>query len=134
MSCEAAGFGRDLGIDVVHSSVAVFEDVVVVIEFGEPLSQWQLMSVALVNTECEPLAGLPSPLAPCAGSMGHPGCMITAPRRPGSRPAAPAGGETTGRGHSRPDRRDFIYFWPLYTGMSIPENSWRNRMWLDTWI
>ncbi|WP_030926734.1 dolichyl-phosphate-mannose--protein mannosyltransferase [Streptomyces sp. NRRL B-24720] len=29
---------------------------------------------------------------------------------------------------------NFIYFWPLYTGMSIPENSWRNRMWLDTWI
>ncbi|WP_406321597.1 hypothetical protein [Streptomyces sp. NBC_01637] len=56
MSCEAAGFGRDLGIDLVHSSVAVFEDVVVVIEYGEPLSQWRLMSVALVNTECEPPA------------------------------------------------------------------------------
>ncbi|MFE2088375.1 dolichyl-phosphate-mannose--protein mannosyltransferase [Streptomyces sp. NPDC059460] len=29
---------------------------------------------------------------------------------------------------------NFIYFWPLYTGTPIPENSWRNRMWLDTWI
>lgn len=29
---------------------------------------------------------------------------------------------------------NFIYFWPLYTGSSIPENSWRDRMWLDTWI
>ncbi|MEW1690409.1 dolichyl-phosphate-mannose--protein mannosyltransferase [Streptomyces sp. NPDC091265] len=29
---------------------------------------------------------------------------------------------------------NFIYFWPLYTGTSIPENSWRDRMWLDTWI
>lgn len=29
---------------------------------------------------------------------------------------------------------NFIYFWPLYTGTPIPESSWRNRMWLDTWI
>ncbi|WP_123459828.1 phospholipid carrier-dependent glycosyltransferase [Streptomyces sp. NBC_01260] len=29
---------------------------------------------------------------------------------------------------------NFIYFWPLYTGTPIPENSWRDRMWLDTWI
>lgn len=29
---------------------------------------------------------------------------------------------------------NFIYFWPLYTGTSIPEDSWRDRMWLDTWI
>jgi dolichyl-phosphate-mannose--protein O-mannosyl transferase len=30
--------------------------------------------------------------------------------------------------------RDFIYFFPLYTGMTIPYSSWRARMWLDTWI
>ena len=24
--------------------------------------------------------------------------------------------------------------WGGSSGMSIPENSWRNRMWLDTWI
>ncbi|WP_299540448.1 dolichyl-phosphate-mannose--protein mannosyltransferase [uncultured Streptomyces sp.] len=29
---------------------------------------------------------------------------------------------------------NFIYFWPLYTGTSIPEGSWRDRMWLDTWV
>ncbi|HEY9329135.1 MAG TPA: phospholipid carrier-dependent glycosyltransferase [Streptomyces sp.] len=29
---------------------------------------------------------------------------------------------------------NFIYFWPLYTGTPIPEDSWRDRMWLDTWI
>nr|WP_203600980.1 phospholipid carrier-dependent glycosyltransferase [Streptomyces sp. SID9727] len=29
---------------------------------------------------------------------------------------------------------NFIYFWPLFTGTSIPEGSWRDRMWLDTWI
>ncbi|MDP9949924.1 dolichyl-phosphate-mannose--protein O-mannosyl transferase [Streptomyces sp. DSM 41269] len=25
-------------------------------------------------------------------------------------------------------------FWPLYTGTSIPEDLWRDRMWLDTWV
>ncbi|MFJ2178802.1 dolichyl-phosphate-mannose--protein mannosyltransferase [Streptomyces sp. NPDC087851] len=29
---------------------------------------------------------------------------------------------------------NFIYFWPLYTGTAIPLESWRNRMWLDTWV
>ncbi|MFD5032466.1 dolichyl-phosphate-mannose--protein mannosyltransferase [Streptomyces sp. NPDC058405] len=29
---------------------------------------------------------------------------------------------------------NFIYFWPLYTGTSIPVDSWRNRMWFDTWV
>ncbi|MDQ0795887.1 dolichyl-phosphate-mannose--protein mannosyltransferase [Streptomyces sp. B1I3] len=29
---------------------------------------------------------------------------------------------------------NFVYFWPLYTGTSIPENSWRDRMWLDSWV
>ena len=29
---------------------------------------------------------------------------------------------------------NFIYFYPLYTGMPIPMDAWRNRMWLDTWI
>jgi dolichyl-phosphate-mannose--protein O-mannosyl transferase len=29
---------------------------------------------------------------------------------------------------------NFIYFFPLYTGMTIPYSSWRARMWLDTWI
>ncbi|MFF3911193.1 dolichyl-phosphate-mannose--protein mannosyltransferase [Streptomyces sp. NPDC001848] len=29
---------------------------------------------------------------------------------------------------------NFIYFWPLYTGTAIPMDSWRARMWLDTWV
>ncbi|MGW4218224.1 dolichyl-phosphate-mannose--protein mannosyltransferase [Streptomyces bacillaris] len=29
---------------------------------------------------------------------------------------------------------NFILFWPLYTGTSIPEDLWRDRMWLDTWV
>ncbi|MFI2315992.1 hypothetical protein [Streptomyces sp. CB00072] len=29
---------------------------------------------------------------------------------------------------------EFIYFWPLFTGTSIPEDLWRDRMWLDTWV
>ncbi|MFC7260745.1 dolichyl-phosphate-mannose--protein mannosyltransferase [Streptomyces lutosisoli] len=29
---------------------------------------------------------------------------------------------------------NFIYFFPLYTGQTIPYSSWRARMWLDTWI
>ncbi|MGH3311783.1 MAG: dolichyl-phosphate-mannose--protein mannosyltransferase [Streptomyces sp.] len=29
---------------------------------------------------------------------------------------------------------NFIYFWPIYTGQTIPMESWRHRMWFDTWI
>ncbi|GAB2830751.1 dolichyl-phosphate-mannose--protein mannosyltransferase [Streptomyces daliensis] len=29
---------------------------------------------------------------------------------------------------------NFIYFWPIYTGQTIPMDAWRNRMWFDTWI
>jgi dolichyl-phosphate-mannose-protein mannosyltransferase len=29
---------------------------------------------------------------------------------------------------------NFIYFFPLYTGMTIPMDAWRARMWWDTWI
>ncbi|OIK01534.1 dolichyl-phosphate-mannose--protein mannosyltransferase [Streptomyces colonosanans] len=29
---------------------------------------------------------------------------------------------------------NFIYFWPIYTGQAIPIDSWRARMWLDTWV
>ena len=29
---------------------------------------------------------------------------------------------------------NFIYFWPLYTGIAIPIDDWRSRMWLDTWV
>ncbi|MEU8889440.1 phospholipid carrier-dependent glycosyltransferase [Streptomyces sp. NPDC048442] len=29
---------------------------------------------------------------------------------------------------------NFIYFWPIYTGTTMPIGEWRHRMWLDTWI
>ena len=29
---------------------------------------------------------------------------------------------------------NFIYFWPIYTGQTIPMAAWRARMWFDTWI
>ncbi|MDJ1136393.1 dolichyl-phosphate-mannose--protein mannosyltransferase [Streptomyces iconiensis] len=29
---------------------------------------------------------------------------------------------------------NFIYFWPIYTGQTIPVDAWRQRMWFDTWI
>ncbi|MFG2588956.1 dolichyl-phosphate-mannose--protein mannosyltransferase [Streptomyces sp. NPDC048438] len=29
---------------------------------------------------------------------------------------------------------NFIYFWPIYTGTSLPDDAWRDRMWLDTWV
>lgn len=71
MGCEAACFGCDLGIYLVHCPVAVFEDVVVVIEFGEPLSHGHLMSVVLVNPESELLrCQLASEHATCERSGG----------------------------------------------------------------
>ncbi len=71
VACEAAGFGPDLGIDLVHCSVAVFEDVVLVVEFGEALSQGQPMSVAPVNPESElPRCQLASEHAACEGAGG----------------------------------------------------------------
>ncbi len=29
---------------------------------------------------------------------------------------------------------NFIYFFPVYTGLTIPYSSWHTRMWLDTWV
>ncbi|OEV06786.1 hypothetical protein AN219_33490, partial [Streptomyces nanshensis] len=29
---------------------------------------------------------------------------------------------------------NFVYFWPIYTGETIPMDAWRNRMWFETWI
>ncbi|WP_406307635.1 hypothetical protein OHA61_22860 [Streptomyces sp. NBC_00885] len=42
--------------------------------------------------------------------------------------------EATGQGYGHTKRRDFIYFYPLYTGTPIPVEDWRNRMWLDSWV
>ncbi|OKJ21220.1 hypothetical protein AMK23_31630 [Streptomyces sp. CB02130] len=53
VGCQAAGLGRDLGVDLVHGSVAVFENVVLVVELGKPFRQGQFVSVALVDPERE---------------------------------------------------------------------------------
>lgn len=53
MVSEAAGFGSDLGTDLVCCSVTVFEDVVLVVQLGEPCGQSQFMSVTLVNVAGE---------------------------------------------------------------------------------
>ncbi|MFF7978660.1 dolichyl-phosphate-mannose--protein mannosyltransferase [Streptomyces sp. NPDC007901] len=29
---------------------------------------------------------------------------------------------------------NFVYFYPLYTGQTIPYSGWQSRMWLDTWV
>ncbi|MBT2505553.1 phospholipid carrier-dependent glycosyltransferase [Streptomyces sp. ISL-98] len=29
---------------------------------------------------------------------------------------------------------NFIYFWPIYTGQTLPMDEWRDRIWLDTWV
>lgn len=29
---------------------------------------------------------------------------------------------------------NFIYFWPIYTGQTIPIGEWQDRMWFDTWV
>lgn len=53
MLSQPSGFGRDLGVDLCQGPVAVFEDVVLVIEFCEPFSQGQFMPKALMNPEGE---------------------------------------------------------------------------------
>ncbi|MFD6182652.1 hypothetical protein [Streptomyces goshikiensis] len=45
-----------------------------------------------------------------------------------------AGDVEAGQGAKRRRPRDFIYFWPVFTGQTLPMDSWRNRMWLDTWV
>lgn len=29
---------------------------------------------------------------------------------------------------------NFIYFWPIFTGQTIPVGEWQDRMWFDTWV
>jgi hypothetical protein len=50
---KPSGFGRDLGIDLCQCPVAVFEDVILVIEFCEPFSQGQFMPKTLVDPKGE---------------------------------------------------------------------------------
>lgn len=66
---QAAGLGRDLGIDLVHGSVAVFENAVLVVELGKPFCQGKFVSVALVDPERElPRLQIAGEHAPCERS------------------------------------------------------------------
>jgi dolichyl-phosphate-mannose--protein O-mannosyl transferase len=29
--------------------------------------------------------------------------------------------------------RNFVHFFPIFTGMPISHNAWKARIWLDTW-
>ncbi|OLZ62010.1 hypothetical protein AVW11_24075 [Streptomyces amritsarensis] len=60
--------------------------------------------------------------------------MITAQRQPSDLLKAPASSVQPGQSPAGQGRRDFIYFWPIYTGQTLPMNSWRGRMRLDTWV
>lgn len=48
---EPKGLGRDISIDLCRCPVTVFEDVVLVVQFGETLGQRQLVPEALVDPE-----------------------------------------------------------------------------------
>ncbi|MFI1284473.1 hypothetical protein ACH4U5_27645 [Streptomyces sp. NPDC020858] len=60
--------------------------------------------------------------------------MITAQRRPSDPLKAPVSDVPAGQSDGRHKPRDFIYFWPIFTGQTLPMDSWRGRMWLDTWV
>ncbi|MFF8265695.1 hypothetical protein [Streptomyces virginiae] len=84
MGREAAGFRRDLGIDLSCCCVAIFEHAVLVIELGEPLSQGQLVPVAPVNPERElPRFQLAGEHAPCERPHGSFVSSLTADRMEG---------------------------------------------------
>lgn len=71
MHCEAASFCHDLCTDLCRCPVAVFEGVVLVVEFGEPFGQGQLVSVTLVDPEGElPRCQRAGEHATCQGSRG----------------------------------------------------------------
>ncbi|GAA2614345.1 hypothetical protein GCM10010425_03500 [Streptomyces spororaveus] len=60
----------------------------------------------------------------CAGHVD----LGIVPLRPATREAQ------TRRTEAHPGGEDFVNFWPIYTGQTIPMGSWHNRMWLDTWV
>lgn len=53
MLCKPKSFGRDIGVDLRLCSVAVFKDVVVVVQVGESLGQRQLVPEALMDPESQ---------------------------------------------------------------------------------
>ncbi|MCX4692865.1 hypothetical protein [Streptomyces sp. NBC_01408] len=60
--------------------------------------------------------------------------MITAQRRPSGRRRTRADSSAAGQVTTPLVPGGFIYFWPIYTGQTLPMDSWRGRMWLDTWV
>lgn len=51
MLCKPKSFGRDLGVDLRLCSVAVLEDVVIVVQVGESFNQRQIVPETMVDPE-----------------------------------------------------------------------------------
>lgn len=65
MLCKPKSFGRDLGVDLRLCSVAVLEDVVIVVQVGESFNQRQIVPETMVDPEGQ--------LAWCQLAGQHPG-------------------------------------------------------------
>lgn len=65
MLCKPKSFGRDIGVDLRPCSVAVFDDVVVVVQVGESFDQRQLVPETMVDPKGQ--------LAWCQLAGQHPG-------------------------------------------------------------
>jgi hypothetical protein len=63
----------------------------------------------------------------------HPAPALGGPHTAQSGDGAPSRYEVPVQVPRQPRHGHFI-FWPLYTGTAIPIDSWRSRMWLDTWV
>ncbi|TXJ73920.1 hypothetical protein E2C11_28070 [Streptomyces lavendulae] len=59
---------------------------------------------------------------------------ITAHRRPTTADGPCRTTVIAGQSFAGRTAPNYIYFWPLFTGTAIPIDSWRARMWLDTWV
>ncbi|MFD9540881.1 hypothetical protein [Streptomyces sp. NPDC060022] len=51
MPCKPKSFGRDIGVDLCLCSVAVFKDVVVIVQVGESFDQRQLVPETMVDPQ-----------------------------------------------------------------------------------
>ncbi|MDQ0984992.1 hypothetical protein QFZ71_002275 [Streptomyces sp. V2I9] len=63
-----------------------------------------------------------------------PPLLLRVQRRPTADGGQLSGTVLAAQRGATPTSQSVVYFWPLYTGTSIPEDLWRDRMWLDTWV
>ncbi|OKJ27775.1 hypothetical protein AMK24_30935 [Streptomyces sp. CB02366] len=74
MLCETKSFGQNVGVDLCRCAVAVFEHVVLVVQFGETLGQGKLVPEASVDprgqlTWCQPAGQHPGGECSCLGFL-----------------------------------------------------------------